>query len=243
MKYLLTTKNSWLAAENETNESELVAKIKKSSLIISDLDGTDASAGQKLALEMMLSDKYATSRHMWKWTLQTIHDYATNPDAESKAWKSFVETFLRNPAELKRIERKITPKTAEKNLYSGIKEFYQQLPNAEKAYITRNIRQITQAYQQALSFDFSFPESFDKISATKQLIQQTHHTKIIVRGDTAEEQKIANYLRELQKDGQIQTLVYINITKTKRQYNSKADINTTRNHTAINEWLRQNKFI
>ena len=179
---------------------------------------------------------------MWKWMLQTIQDYATNPEAESKAWKSFIETFLRNANELKKIQQKTTLQNAEKNLYRGIKEFYHLLPNAEKVYITRNIMQIVNVYQQVLSFDHIFAESFDKINITEQLIQQISHTRIIVRGNTKEEQKIADYLRELQKSRQIQTIVYINVAKTTRQYNPQADINTSRNHTAINEWLRQNIY-
>lgn len=246
MKYLTQSSmcNGWVATNKNTVESGLAKKIREADIILADLDGTDASPGEKLIFETLADDRYLFDRKTWKWTIESIQSFASDGmNSESKVWRAFVEQFLQNPKRLAQVKKKFE-KCANDTLYRGVPEFYDVLnPNSLKIYVTRNITEVVRAYANVLGFDYYFTGQFDKVKSAEELIEQFPDRKrFLVKGDSAPEQMMAEHLRELKHRGKIEEVTYINVAKNLRRYNPTADVNTSRNQKSIAGWLKRNIY-
>lgn len=246
MKYLIepTKKLGWVSAENCANESELVKKILSADTILSDLDGTDTSAAKQVFFDFLKEPKYFLNPAFLAWLACAGGNYVVNvlhgQNAESQIAREFICKFLRQEKDLSRITSKYDEEFARSTLFSGIKEFYGLLPNNSlKIYVSRNIKDVLQAYMQATKSNEALSEQFDKKKSVEKIIKKyPNQKKFVVRGDTVEDEEMADYLKYLKLKETIDDVIFIHVAKNSRHYNPRADLNTSRNHGALNYWLK-----
>lgn len=238
-----SSRKSWIAIADDTDESVLVQRIRNTDIILSDLDKTDAFPARELFVDFLNDKKHSMDRKFWLWMVAMgKFVYKEGRQAINSIAVSFTNNFLRNPEELERIAKKYTPEYAAQKFYPGVIDFYAALPNALKIYITRNIANIAQPYAEAANFHFVYAEQYDKAKSVDTIVSKfPNKKKYIVRGDSSEDDAMNQKLQEHQQQETIDYKVYINVAGSYRRTNPRADINTSRNQTALAAWVAQNK--
>ncbi|GEM_PF-5542780 len=244
MKYIIepTKELGWVGVDDSANQSGLVKRILTADTILSDLDGTDTSAAKQVFFDFIKDPKYFLNPKFLAWLACAGCNYLIyNQSAESKIASEFISKFLRHDQNLSRITAKYNQEFAKSTLYCGIEEFYGLLfKDSLKIYVSRNIKDVLHAYLLATKSNDAMAEQFDKKKSVEKIIKKyPNQKKFVVRGDTAEDQEMADYLKYLKLKETIDDVVFINIAKNPRHYNSCADVNTSRNHKALNYWLKK----
>lgn len=235
-----SSKRSWIAISDDTDESDLVRRIRNSDIILSDLDKTDAFPCKDLVIDFLTDRRHAMDRKFWLWAIAMgKFVYQEGKEAINIMAASFTNCFLRDREELERIAKKYTPEYASQKFYQGVTDFYAELPDALKIYVTRNILNIAQPYAAAAHFHYVSSEQYNKEKSVDTIVAKFPDKKrYIVRGDSPEDEKMNQKLQEYQQQGTIQYAVYINVTGSYRRTNPRANVNTSRNQTALAAWVK-----
>ena len=244
MKYTIqpTKEKGWVALNEETDESSLAKKIREADIILADLDGTDTSSGYSLVLYSLNQPEFFSTIKFWKYLAKSAYLYAKKrKKSESEIWKNWINTFYRDKSHLKNVREMYTPKFANSELYKGVREFYDTLRgDALRVYVSRNLDEVIEAFSKTLAFNDFFAEQFNKKDSVKQILERFPHRKrFIVKGDTAEDEEMFDELKYWKKVEQINDVYFINIANHERNYNPRADVNSSRNQLALAEWLKQ----
>lgn len=221
----------------ETDHSELIKKFRDLSLCISDLDDTDAkSPAKKIALEM---NHFGLNPEYWAWVAKTGFGRLTKGKSdESKAWKEFVETFLRDQDELDRLQEKLTPDYVKNTLFPGVEEFYSLLPeDMIKIYVTRNIQEVGDAYGNVLGFEEVLAEQFDKEQAIRLISERyPERRRLALKGDSFEDEAILDFLNFRLEKGEIDYALSIYVIES--DANDRFDINIRQDYTGLVNLLK-----
>ena len=235
-----SSRKSWIAIADDADESDLVRRIRSTDIILSDLDKTDAYPGREVALSFLTNGRNILDRKFWNWAGTAGYLlYLEGKQAYNNVVLSFANLFVKTPSELTRIRKKYQESYVLTTFYPAVLDFYSAFPKALKIYVTRNIKEIATAYAAGAHFNYAMPEQYDKKSAVDIIHQEFPDKKqYLVRGDTIEDQAMAQRLKEIKDDKSIDDVVYINVAFNKRNMNQIADINTSRNQTALAEWVK-----
>lgn len=223
---------SWVVTNHDVNPEDLIRRLYDAHLMISDFDETDApSPAKRIAYKSLLNPSYWSPRYL-PWLFLTgsgllLHGKST----ESEAWYKFLH--LIPPRELERIKQEYTPEYAGNRLYDGVSTFYQMLPNSKKVFMSRGIREFLEGFGEVLGSEIK-ERSFDKIKTTETILRENPgKTRVILRGDSAEDKESATYLIEKKVREELDDVVTIHVVKSHKHVDPFYDINTSRDHTAL----------
>jgi len=228
---------SWVVTNPYGNPEDLIRRMYDADLMISDFDETDApSPAKRIAYKSLLTPSYWSSRYL-PWVFLTGFDLLLHgKGVESEAWYKFLR--LIPPKELERIKQEYTMEYARKRLYDGVPDFYQILPNSKKVSMSRGIREFLEGFGKVLGSEIK-ERSFDKRETTKTILRENPgKTRVILRGDSAEDRESATYLIDKKGRRELDDVVTVNVVKSRKDVDPFYDINTSRNHTALVSLMR-----
>lgn len=244
MKYIIPPSRDigCVAVNDDADESGLVARLRRADIILADLDGTDASAGLNFVLYSTGEPEFFLALKCWKWLFKSGYLYAKyRGKAESEIGKAFMDVFMRSEKHVQRIKDIFTQEFTKSLLYEGVPEFYDLLRgDLLRVYVSRNHEEVVKAFFRALAFNDYFAEEFDKKETVKKALDRFPYRKrFIVKGDTMHDEEMYDELKYWKdKKKRIEEVTYINIMSSPKYYNPRADINASRNHTALNMWIK-----
>jgi len=237
MKFIVEPNNgAWIAVRPELRKEALIERLTTADILVSDLDDTDTpSPAKAIARSGMLTPSYFKDPKFWLWAIGTKYHLARKGEgAESYRWSKFIETFLRDPEKLARLSEEYTPESAELKFYPGVRAFYNSLPLTLKVYLTRNIREVGEAYRRAAGFDEVLPEQFDKQKGIAKIVRaHPERKRFVIKGDSAEDEAVVDFLKSLKKKGEIEEVTPIYISNSPRNLNPRFDINIGRNYGGL----------
>lgn len=132
------------------------------------------------------------------WAFHTALQLARHgKKAESETWNAYVQHFLRSPEALDEVQKRFTPATARQSLYSGVLELYPIFSHTASCHlVTRNIKEVADAYTQALRFDGNFPEAENKGRVVEDFILKNPTLNYFgVDGDSQEDAEMIDVLK------------------------------------------------
>ena len=105
-----------------------------------------------------------------------------------------------------------------------------------KFYVTRNIKEIAQAYKQAAGFTGFMLEQFDKEKSIEELVKKHPERKrFILKGDSQEDEVALDYLEFSKRKKRIDEVLSIFVTDHPCSVNNKFDIHIGRDYTKLVE--------
>lgn len=229
---------SWVVTDPGANREDLIRRLHYADLMISDFDETDApSPAKRIAYKSLLSPRYWGPRYLL-WLFPTGFDLLLHGKSiESEAWYKFLH--LIPPKELERIKQEYTTEYARERLYNGVPTFYQMLPNSEKVSMSRGIREFLEGFGEALGSEIK-ERSFDKRKTTETILEEhPDKTRVVLRGDSAEDKESAACLIDKKERGELHDVVSIHIVKSHKHVDPFYDINASRDHTALVSLMRE----
>lgn len=244
MKYIIEPSHDgvWVAIKSELKREDLVERLLSSDIMVSDLDGTDApSPAKEIAYTSLKRPKYLSDPRFWLWCISTEYKLIKNgKNAESETWATFVEKFLRNPKELEKLKQKYTPEFVASKFYQGVIDFYRLMsPNMIKIYLTRNIKEVAEAYKQSASFDEVMAEQFDKENSIKRISHRyPERRRFVVKGDSPEDEQMLKVLIHGKQRGKFNQVTSIYVADSANHLNPNFDINIGRNYKGLVELLQ-----
>ena len=139
MRFLVEPNKSgvWVAAQDNLDEILSRELILTCDVCFSDLDDTDTPSPAKKIAYDSLKSTMIFDPIFWGWCLITRYKLLRGgKQAESEAWKYYIELFLEDPKKRGRIRKQFTAEKIPDLLYPGVQEFYGMLEVAKKFYIT-----------------------------------------------------------------------------------------------------------
>ena len=224
--------SSWVVTNPGANPEDLIRRLSNASLMISDFDETDApSPAKRIAYKSLLNPSYWGPRYLL-WLFTTEYDLLLHgKSVESNAWYNFLH--LIPPKELGRIRQEHTAEYARRRLYNGVSTFYQMLPNSKKVSMSRGIKEFLEGFGEVLGSEIK-ERSFDKIKTTEIILKEhPDRTRVILRGDSAEDKESAVYLIGKKERGELDDVVTIHVAKSHKNADPFYDINTSTDHTGL----------
>lgn len=225
----------------------LFQRVLHADVCLSDLDDTDAASPAKF---IALHDWKSRVWNGWDyfcWFAETGWHYLFNGNnVESKRWKKYVATFLKkdgleNAAAIATIDRLLNPEQIKSSLFPGVPELYSLL-SAEKFYVSRNITSIVQKYGQQLGFRDAYGEVEQKGNFVERFVQEhPFFQRYLVRGDSAEDQEMAEVLRSCVQRRVIKEVTGIYVKSWFWPQHHGFEIETSRNQTGLAELLKLHK--
>jgi hypothetical protein len=247
MEYIIKPEYKvWVAVKPEIRES-FCSQILNSDILISDLDNTEGpSPAKKIAEDALKDPSYFLSINFLKWFFESgIKWVKEGKKSESESWKKFIELFLKDKNNLKKVKEKITPFYASVTSYKGLKEFYGLL-NATKLYLTRNIKEITEAYEKAFDFEDSFVEQFEKEKTIKQILSQYPNKKrLIIKSDLDEvevNEAVFDYLKFKTRKKSLEYFISIVVSKFPDNKDNSFHIKISRDYTGLVNLLKKHIY-
>lgn len=214
MRFVIEPHNgTWLAVQDSLSLDHLVQQVVQADVCIADLDDTDAlSPARRLAFDDW-SLRIFTDKEYWRWLRRAgLRFVQQRPDAESTSWKEYVDMFLQGRQERKAIQRYFTTPTIRSLLFPGVKEFYACL-SCPKFYVSRNIKEITEAFGMYLGFQGAFSEVYEKGEFIEQFVKDfPQFQQYVVRGDSAEDGEMLHVLQFLERRKKIEYVIGIYCT-------------------------------
>jgi len=216
---------------------KLKQAILQADVCLSDLDGTDAESPAKYLAKLAVGirGRYVNPRYV-KWVVGSVGALTIKGrGAESERWKLYVDNFLRNEKTLGLVGEIITPDFIDNSLFPGVESLY-KLIVGDKFYFTRNIETVAKAYAQALGFNGTFSEVFDKPTTAERFVAANPQYKTyLIRGDSEEDQEMLLALRRQVKirSSPVELVTGIYVCKRGEDINLLFDINTSRNQNGL----------
>lgn len=243
MEFVIEPKNGiWVAVKPGVKLPEYLDRIKNADVLAADIDDTIApSPAKRIAFSKLKDIRFLASPKFMMWGFNTCLDLAVKGKAaESDAWKDFIELFLRDPAEQDKIRRQYTPEFARSTFYPGVADFYARLPRyMKKFFVTRNIREVGEAYLEAAGFNELLPEQFDKRGSLDMiLLMQPEARRFLVQGDSEEDQEFLERLELKKKIGRLHQVTSIYVSGSPYSLNPAFDINIGRDYTGLVKLLQ-----
>ncbi|MBR9683154.1 haloacid dehalogenase-like hydrolase [Candidatus Woesearchaeota archaeon] len=246
MKFLIEPKDGvWLAVREDLDETTLAEQILSCGICVSDLDDCDAkSPAKKLAYGDLKTTRAFDPRFIW-WSLTQGAPAKFSKSGESKAWKGYIERFLKDEAEIQKAVAKFDPETIRQSLYPGVEDFYQLLshhnPHHYKVYLTRNIVPIAAAYGKFLGFNEVLGKCFDKEKSLERLMMRHSFPGYFIKGDSEEDEAMLGVLESCKKRKVIDQYItlYRSDKPTPKKMNPKFDINIGKNYSGLVEVMKK----
>ena len=208
MKYLMRQGNGiWVAAReqiagNKTKEEivkDLQDRTKAAQVWFFDLDDNHADAPARKIVMKMVGTNAFDPKFIW-WVLTRGFPARFNKNGESRAFRQYLNSFLRSKEALQRVKALYTRDIARQSLYPGVMDFCDLFPNAKKFYITRNIAEVADVFNEVLSFDGFFPEAYDKGKVIERYLNKNQDVKDIgIDGDSREDAEMIRVARSFGK--------------------------------------------
>lgn len=246
MEYIVepTNGDGWVLAKKGYNKDNIAELIRSSDSVVSDLDDTVAESPIREMIKLGSKElKYLLNPACWLWAVLTkIRLRLDGEEAESTVGKSFTRFFLRKKSVLDRITKRYTRDFAESTLYPGVSDFYKTLPGERtKIFVTRNIKEITDAYKDAIGFDDALVEQYDKKASIEKILNLYPKAKsFVIIGDSQEDEQMLNFLRDKQQQGgQINTILGIYVADSPENINPNFDINIGKNYGGLVKLMQQ----
>lgn len=244
MKFVVepSSNGTWVAVKPGLIQENLVERLFNSDILVSDLDDTDApSPAKEIARNSLTSRSYLTNPKFWLWVLGTEYQLAKKGrNAESYRWSVFIRRFLRDPQKLARLSRQYTPEFVAPKLYQGVREFYDLLPWVFKIYLTRNIKEVGEAFREAAGFNEVMAEQFDKQEGIQRVVKAYPERKrFVIKGDSAEDEAMLDVLNELKRRGKIEEVTPIYIADSPNKLNPRFDINIGRDYNGLVRLIKE----
>lgn len=219
----------------------IIDRMEHTDLIISDLDDTDTySPAKRIAYSYLTRLDKLSSPTFWKWAIPCFFDLMMRgQDAEEGQWKRFREIFLSDNEELNyQIMNHLGH--AKKRAFPGLLDFYDNFPGAKKAYISRNIPEIAEAYGAVYGFDKIVSNAFDREEAVRLVLDEFPNKRnVLFKGDAKSDEDILRILNGYEKSGRINSLVSINVANGWRRIHPDFDLTINRDYTALVEILQR----
>ncbi|MCD4666181.1 hypothetical protein K8R47_00010 [archaeon] len=255
MKYNIEPHNGiWVATRDDLEDNELNNQLIRCDVCISDLDQTDAkSPAKQIAWEKFFTLKthYQIIKkfefEFYKWCLETGYKLiGDGEEAETELWEKYISLFLQDSKECERVSQMFTEEFIQKLLYPGIKEFYSELPDMSKFYITRNIREVTKIFADYLGFIDTMNvhgESDKKTRTERFLTEHPQFKRYLVKGDREEDKEILKVLRHYRdnvKSSPIEYVLGCHISDAPEKGDPYFNIQMGRNYLGLVEILKKN---
>jgi len=219
----------------------IIDRMERTDLIISDLDDTDTySPAKRIAYSYLARPDKLSSPKFWTWAIPCFFDLMINgQDAEEGQWKKFRESFLSDPEELNyQVMNHLGH--AKSRAFPGLLDFYDNFPSAKKAYISRNIPEIAEAYGAVYGFDKIVSNAFDREEAVRSVLDEFPNKRnVLFKGDAKSDEDILRILKEYKSSGRINSLVSINVANGWRRIHPDFDLTINRDYTALVEILQR----
>ena len=213
-------------------QKSLIDRIKKIDICVSDLDYTDATS-PATAIVTDISHFFSKPGYI-HWAIKTAFGKILNGQlADSKYWSEFIELFLRESSELDYIKCKFTEERIRKSLLPRVEEFYRNLPSKSyKVYITRNIKELADAYAKMLDLNLVIAEAFNKWKEVEKLFPEYGRYKNwLIKGDSEEDVEVLDFLKLKKRKHHIDDVVGIYVCG--HSYNPNFDINIPQDYTGL----------
>ena len=215
--------------------------MERTDLIISDLDDTDTySPAKRIAYSYLTRLDKLSSPSFWRWAISCFFDLMLHGHgAEEGQWRKFRATFLSDPEELN-YQTMNHLGHAKSMAFPGLLDFYDNFPDAKKAYISRNIPEIAESYGAVYGFDKIVSNAFDRESAVRSVLDAFPHKRnVLFKGDAKSDEDILRILKGYKDSGRIHSLVSINVAYGWRRIHPDFDLTINRDYTALVDILRR----
>jgi len=236
---------SWVAVNGHENRTDtdimknLFHRLQDVQVWFADMDDSDAYSPAKEIAEKAVGTIYTSPRYL-NWCIGTAFALmAKGKKAESARWKKYVEKFLRKKRALKDLKEIFTEEKVKKSLYKDVERFYRALP-ADKYYITRNVREVVEAYAGYLGFKGTFPEADDKGKIVESFINGNPGIKRYgCSGDSIEDECVIDVLDFYRKKGKIEDTIGVYVTEKPEEShtNNKFEVQVSKERGALLEIL------
>jgi len=238
---LLKSGDSWLIINNpELTVASLRERFSRADILLADLDETDAPSPAKEIAKKLIK-RNALNPKFLNWTFQTGWTFLREGrKVESVSWENLLRDF-RDDEEFQKVVSQYTPRFAQKISYPGVFRFYEIFPG-EKIYISRNVAKVVEAFAEVFSFSQIFAEQFDKKRAIGEIYDHNPWAKrFVIKGDSREDEEIAQFLQEKRKRGEIKDVLSICVCQEASKGGFSADIYTSRDQTLLSKILEGKK--
>lgn len=245
MRTIYKTNESWVKARGI--KEGLFQRILHADACLSDLDDTDAASPAKfIALHDWKSRLWNDFNYLC-WFAETGWHYLFNGNnVESQRWRKYVDTFLKKEGQdnieaLAEIDQLLNPKQIKNSLFPGVEEFYSLLP-AQKFYVSRNLPVVVYKYGQQLGFHDTYGKIDHKKEFTEHFVpNHPHFQHYLVRGDSEEDEEMAEVLRSFARRRIIKEVTAIYVKSKISFSSSRFEIETSRNQTGLVGLLKLHK--
>ncbi len=242
MKFIIEPHDGiWVAVQPRHTADALQQKILQADVCLSDLDDTDAESPAK---EIALAD---WKRRVWEdwgyfqWFMQAgIRHVFQGKAAESASWNDYKRRFLSNPSLRQAAAELYTEEKVRSSLFPGVPELYALLP-AEKYYLTRNIREITVSYAQALNFRGFFAEVENKEAFVERFVAGNRYKRYLLREDNYVSGTVLEVLHSCERRQVIDYAIGIYRADTPGKNRHGFDVEVGKDHTGLVELLKSDQ--
>jgi len=238
----LKEEDPWIVLNEPYSESNIAGIIRNAHLLTDDIDDcVGPSPAKEIAFGKLKEPAYLVNPKFLLWCGLTGFKLATKgKSAESETWKQFIEYFLRDPAELRKITSEYTRESIPERLYPNVQRFYGLLPNGmTKIFLSRNIAPVCDAYGLALGFSDVWAEQFDKKTSIERVMSLYPECKsYLVKGDSEEDAEVLDVLHHAERQNRIDGVLGIYIAGNPDLMNRKFDVNIGRNYGKLVSLLK-----
>ena len=219
----------WVAVQDDINNDSLRERILAADVCISDLDDTDTISPAKMILGKAAGTSHFSPRY-WMWCLGTACSLVWNgKSGEARRWNKYVKRFLSDWKGQDEVIATFTRDVVEATFYPGVKELYHFFgDDVKKFYVTRNILHATAPYATTLGFAGSHHSVFNKRKFMECFVKDFPvFQRYFVKGDSEEEEEMADFLRFCKRERRIEDVVYchMNPRYNCRKLSREAEVN------------------
>ncbi len=240
MKFLISPEEDegWVAVKGGLDCTGLVERLQRADILVTDLDDTLApSPAKAIAKHNLKRSKHFLNPSYWAWCFKSAAKlFSEGKGAESMLWKDYLERFLHEPEEVAYLQKRYTAEFAAQTAYPYTDLFFHSLPlDMVKVCVTRNIREVGEAYQKALGIDRVVSEAFDKELAIEDLVEVEYAewTRYILMGDSEEDERMLVRLKEMEKAGLVDEVTSIYVASSPSNLNPHFDVNIGRDYFGL----------
>ncbi|MBI2673266.1 hypothetical protein HYX19_03330 [Candidatus Woesearchaeota archaeon] len=227
MDYLIkpTKSNNYSMVISKLSKLDIKEAINNSEVLFSDIDDTIAPTySKRIVIENFFNLDLTEKLDFAQWITRRLPGYLLHQKkVHTKLWFDYVDRFLEDK------EIKINEKQLENRLYPGVKETFSLIPKqVRKVLVSRNIKEVVDAYKMILSFDDSYYLMKNKASVIGMYKDKS---KFVAIGDSREDGDMLDPLKEFA------SCLGIWVASSKKEINEKYDVNISRNWKGLESIL------
>jgi len=244
MEIIKESDKSWVGVQDEKKKKftafDLKKKINQVQVWFFDLDDNHCYSPSKKVAYKALGTSYFSPKFVG-WGLQTgLALLSQGKKAESKRWKSYVDSFLTSDESKEKLEKIFTIDYAKKTIYTGVQEFCKFVhdleSNTDSLYITRTVEEIARPYAKVLGVDSVIARADDKAKVVEQYLKENPHIKIFgVDGDSEEDADMIERIKFYEKEA----IGIYSMKSKKAVMNEHFDLATSKDRSTLVKMLKE----